>query len=246
MSPFDAHSIDHLSPSSCSLWVSSPGSFVLQYLLKKPRHVGAAAHRGTAVEAGVTRALTTGELDNEYAIDQYNMLTSMSGDSRRDFERTNIPGMVTNGILELGPYGVPSDVQRRVEMKFDKLAVPMIGILDFAWPEHGVIVDLKTTLQLPSSVRTSHARQVAFYVVATNDNWSPRVTYVTPKKSATYEVAEPRRHLAALQRIGLSIQRFVALSKDPMELASLVAPDFDSFYWSDPVTRQQGFEIWGY
>jgi len=28
-------------------------------------------------------------------------------------------------------------------------------------------------------------------------------------------------------------------------LASLVVPDVDTFYFSDPITRQMAFEIWG-
>jgi hypothetical protein len=30
-----------------------------------------------------------------------------------------------------------------------------------------------------------------------------------------------------------------------MELASLVVPDVDSFYFNDPITRQAAFDVWG-
>lgn len=248
--PFATHGLDHLSPSQVSLYQASPGSWVLQYLLKQKRRVGAAAHRGTAVELGVMHALETRQPLEECvaaAEQEFDRLTAMSGDARREKERKGIAGMVTQGLKELGGYGAPSARQRKVEMTLDDLAVPMRGYLDAEWDNHGVLIDLKTLMALPSQIRTSHARQVAFYLLGSGQsNWTPGVTYVTPAKSVTYRVDEPRRHLDALHRGGLAIQKFLSVSSDPMELASMIAPDFDSYYWSDPETRQAAFQVWGY
>jgi len=52
-------------------------------------------------------------------------------------------------------------------------------------------------------------------------------------------------HVRALERIAFTIQRFLAISDDAKVLASLVVPDTDSFYFSDPVTRQAAYEVWG-
>jgi hypothetical protein len=71
------------------------------------------------------------------------------------------------------------------------------------------------------------------------------VTYITSKKRATYALENAREHVAALGKIGLTIQKFLSLSEDPMELASFVVPDVESFYFDDPMTRQTVFEIWG-
>lgn len=244
--PFDVHSLDHLSPSSCALWEAAPAMWCMQYLLKHGRKVGAAAYRGTAVEAGVVRALS-GEVGSEdWAVAEFDRATALLGDTRRDKERDGIAGMVSQALIELRPYGLPSSVQRKVELMIGDVAVPFHGYCDMEWDRHGCLTDLKTLWALPSSVRVSHARQVAFYVAAINSNYRPLVTYCTPKKAATYQVDEPARHLDALARIGATIQRFLALSKDPMELAMLTTPDYSSFYWSDPATRQAGFEVWGY
>jgi hypothetical protein len=48
-----------------------------------------------------------------------------------------------------------------------------------------------------------------------------------------------------LERVAFTIQRFLAISDDPKVLASLVVPDTDSFYFSDPLARQAAFEVWG-
>lgn len=248
--PFYPHNIRHLSPSSCALWVAQPAAWVLRYLLKRDYGVGAAAHRGTAVESGVVHGLMTGETEpgcTAVAVREFDRLTALGGDSRREKERDGIAGMVGVGLKELLPYGQPAATQRQVHLEVDGLAVPFTGYLDLEYrTQGGIIIDLKTLHALPSSIRTAHARQVAFYLAATSDNYEGRVTYVTSKKAATYTVENPRKHFAAMVAIAHTIQRFVALSRDPMELAMLVAPDTDSFYWSDPMTRRAAEEVWGF
>ena len=53
MNPFEHYNIQHLSPSSCNLFIGSPAMYVLERVMGKKSKVGAAAHRGNAVEEGV-------------------------------------------------------------------------------------------------------------------------------------------------------------------------------------------------
>lgn len=247
--PFEAHGIEHLSPSTCNLFIGSPAMFVLSKCLKRPNTVGAAAHRGTSVEDGIAHGLANPKASVDecvgVAMDNFGKLTSLSGDPRVDKERSAVPEMVKTGLLELRPYGVPTSMQGKVSLDIDGLIVPMIGYYDFEWEQHGLLIDLKTTHALPSKISINHARQVALYNAARGDNISARVTYVTPKKSATYALENVREHVAALGKIGVAIQNFLAISEDPLGLASVVVPDVDSFYFNDPITRQAAFEIWG-
>jgi hypothetical protein len=54
------------------------------------------------------------------------------------------------------------------------------------------------------------------------------------------------RHLSALRMIALSLSRFLAISNDASELTSLIVPDFDAFWWSDPSARAAGREVFGF
>ena len=247
--PFETHGIPHLSPSTCNLFTSSPATFVMKKCLKKTSAVGPAAYRGTAVEDGISHGLfnlgaTLAEC-SKVALDKFNTLASFISGEKVDKERKAIPDMVEMGLRELRGYGTPSSAQGLISLDYDDLLVPMIGYYDFEWEQHGMLTDLKTTHALPSKISQPHARQVALYRAARGDNLSARVTYVTPKKHATYALENAREHVEALGKIGLTIQRFLALSDDPMELASFVVPDTDSFYFNDPISRQQAFEIWG-
>jgi hypothetical protein len=247
--PFEKHGIEHLSPSTCNLFTSSPATFVMKKCLKKTSAVGPAAYRGTAVEDGVSHGLFNLDASltdcTNVALEKFNTLAAFISGEKVDKERKAIPDMVEMGLRELRGYGTPSSAQGLISLDYDGLLVPMIGYYDFEWEQHGMLTDLKTSHALPSKISQPHARQVALYRAARGDNLSARVTYITPKKHATYALENAREHVEALGKIGLTIQRFLALSDDPMELASFVVPDTDSFYFNDPISRQQAFEIWG-
>jgi len=237
------------SPSSLNLFCASPSMFVLEKVLGRRQPVGSPAHRGTAVEDGVTLGLLNPDASIEACADAafktYDRITALSGDKRRAEYRATIPDMVKSALEELRPYGIPTHTQQFVSWKPEGLAYPIVGYLDYRWEQHGILVDLKTTEKLPSSIKIPHARQVALYATMTGDNVDARLTYTTPKKRATYQLENTRDHLSALHQIALRCEAFLALSEDPEFFTKITAPDFESFYWGGPA-RQIGFETWGF
>jgi hypothetical protein len=235
------------SPSSLNLFCASPAMFVLEKIIGRRQPVGAPAHRGTAVEDGITVGLVEPgkSLDEcvSVALKKYDGLSGLSLDRRRDEYRDTIPDMVKAGLEELRPYGIPSHCQGFIEWRPEGLTFPIVGYYDYHWEDHNTTVDLKTTEKLPSSIKIPHARQVALYV--TTNNADARVTYVTPKKKATYRVENIDAHRLALHQIALRCEAFLALSDDPEFFTKITAPDFESFYWGGPA-RQVGFEIWNF
>jgi hypothetical protein len=244
---FAAHKINHLSASSLNLFAAAPAVWVLEKVLGKRSPVGAAAHRGTAVEDGITLGLNGAPLAEcvAVALAKFDKLAALTGGPKKDKERAGIPAMVKNGLEELLAYGPMSSCQGKIEYRFDGLAVPMIGYYDYYWEDHGILIDLKTSFTVPSAIKTPHARQVALYGAALSDNLDLRLTYVSNKKAATYQLENARQHLDAMRNIALTVQRFLALSPDPQVLAGLVVPDVDSFYLSDPSARAEVFRQWG-
>ena len=128
-------------------------------------------------------------------------------------------------------------------MTLDDVPVPFLGFADLGWSAHGITLDIKSTLRLPSSISTPHARQVALYLHGTNREG--RVAYCTPGKIAVYRLDDPGQHLAAVVNIAKRLERFLAVSADPHELAAIVVPDTDSFYVNDPITRAHVRETYG-
>ena len=239
--------IQHHSPTSLNLFCASTSMFVLEKVLGFRQPVGAPAHRGTAVEAGVTFGLV-----NEYApiddsvavaLERYDTLMALCADRRRQEYRQTIHEMVPSALEELRPYGPPSACQGYMEWKPEGLKLPIIGHLDFHWGHHNITVDLKTSERLPAAVKIPHARQVALYV--NSNNADARVTYVSPKKHLTYRVENIDEHRRALHQIALRVEKFLSLSDDPQFFLDITAPDLESFYWGGPAARQLAFENWG-
>ena len=248
--PFAAHGIEHLSPSSLAEFSSAQALFVLRRLLKKPTGtVGAAAHRGTAVEAGVAAGLKDPNASLrqcvEVAVDTFKLLTAISTDTRKDKELDALPGFVEQGLQALRPYGQPTSTQGLCELRVDGLAVPIIGYYDFLFPG-GILVDLKTTHALPSTITAAHARQVALYASVLGPDIKPCLAYVSSKKSGLLGLQNVQEHVKALTNMALQVQRFLELSDDPVVLSRLCAPpDVDSFYFNSPEARQSAFEVFG-
>jgi hypothetical protein len=242
--------LSHYSPSSLGLFAASPAMFVLSKVLNIRQPVGVPAHRGTAVEAGVSAGLFEPDrlVEDCIAIAQakYDGLTAISGDPRRDQYGADIGAMVTSALEELRPYGIPTHAQGRVSWQPEGLKAPIIGFFDFAWEQHGILVDLKTTEKLPSQIKVSHARQVSLYAASISDNLDARLSYVTPKRRATYRLENIREHCNALHRMAIACERFLALSDDPKFFISITSPDYESFYWSNPAARQLGYETWNH
>lgn len=237
--------LERHSPSSLNLFCASPSMFVLERVLGMRQPVGSPAHRGTAVEDGVTHGLMNLGADISdciaAALKKYDTISALSGDKRREDYRATIPDMVKTALEELRPYGTPTRCQGFVEWRPDGLASPIVGYFDYEWEQHGVLVDLKTTEKLPSSIKIPHARQVALYTQS--DNVDSRLTYTTPKKRATYRLENVREHRNALHQIALRVERFLSLSDDPEFFTSITAPDYESFYWGGPA-RQTGYDRW--
>lgn len=239
-------SYKHHSPSSLNLFAAQPAMWVLEKILGLKQPVGAPAHRGVAVEEGITFGLNNPGADIQdclkVALEKYDTISALSSDDRREDYRGTILMMIQRGLLELAPYGAPSRTQGFVEWKPAGLKLPIIGYFDFEFEQHGLIVDLKTTERMPSSIKVSHARQISLY--AMSDNLGACACYVTPKKSEMYRLENVREHREALFQIARRVERFLALSDDPQFFIDVTAPDLESFYWHSPAARQLAFEHW--
>jgi hypothetical protein len=235
------------SPSSLNLFAASPALFVLEKLIGIRQAGNAPMHRGTAVEDGVTFGLLNPQAKlaecHAVALKKYDTITALMADARREDYRNTIPAMVESALLELRPYGVPTECQGFVEWQPEGLKFPVVGYFDYHWSDHNITVDLKTTEKLPSAVKVPHARQISLYVTSNNAN--ARISYVTPKKRATYQVDNIDAHRNALHQMALRCEAFLALGEDAEFFKKITLPDLDSFYWSGPPARQLAYEHWG-
>jgi hypothetical protein len=225
----------------------------MEKLLGKRAPAGAAAARGTAAEAGVAHGLFQPEAEvvecQTAALAAFDAASAFLTDSNRDKEREAVPGIVEVALRELRQYGRPTPAgmmgeQHKVEVRLPDVPVPIIGYMDFLFADHGIVVDLKTQLALSSKINPAHARQGAVYIAGTNREM--RFCYATPKKCAVYRLEDADEHLAVLRAIALRLERFLAVSSDPHELAGIVCPNYEAFYWNSTAARSMGREVFGF
>ena len=250
MNGFEKHGIKHLSNSSISLWESNPAQWVMSYLLKEKRPSSAAMWRGIAVEDGVVVCLDGGTLTDAVAAALARFDKEITfADEKTEKERAGIAPMIELAVAELEQYGKPSfsidGSQQKVSItcKGDGWKIPIIGYLDLVYPDHGLVVDLKTTMRMPSAMTQSHKRQRCIFQRCLGGNQQVKFLYVTPKKSGWLEDGDVDAELATVKAHCNRLERFLSVSDDPQYLASIIPVDPTHFYWSDCIDQRK--EIFG-
>ena len=237
MSGYTDHDIDHGSMSNLNKWIEAPDSWISGYLYGNKGTGSPAMWRGIFVEQAVADTITE-NLKIDKAIEK----ALKDFDAKYDFddgsvakERKNIEPMARLAVGALEPYGKPDfpedGGQHKVSMmaRGDDWELNIIGFLDFKFPDHGLIIDLKTTGRMPSVMAKGHQRQRAFYAKASG-NAAVKFLYVTPKKVALLEDGDTDEIMAEI-KLHLTRQEAFLRLGDKELLRSIVPVNPDSFYW---------------
>tara|TARA_B100000029_G_scaffold374614_1_gene368917 strand:+ start:629 stop:1414 length:786 start_codon:yes stop_codon:yes gene_type:complete len=239
--------IKHFSHSSLDLARNDLGLWALRYLFKVYDPGNAAMERGKSVEHGCYVAHSGSEFDDpiEEAVREFNKNTALGVNGEaRDRERANIPLMVQQ-YIDLFDGNLPTleGFQRRIEVEVPGCPIPVIGYTDFDFED--AVVDLKTTTRLPSAISAAHRRQGAIYSRASG-NRGVDFIYLTPKKAARYQLENSDQDWLEVCETAHRLLRFLDKFETREEVASVVIPNFDTFYWSSASTRETAREVFGY
>jgi len=248
MDGFTRHGLTHLSASSINLWTNAPDVWVARYLLKKQTAFGPAAERGKRVEDAVVQTLLGGNeaeaiASAEKRFDQ----TFPVPDEKVSKERALIKPMTQLAIEELMEFGRPEFPDRKTQEKIsitakgDGWSIPVWGYLDLVYPQHGTVVDLKTTTRVPSSMSWDHQLQRAIYAKA-KGNYSVKFLYVSAKKATWLEDGDVAE---TLRRAKVQIGRMEAFLRhhDKDSAAACVPVNPHGFYWNGSESLRD--EIYG-
>lgn len=236
MNGFEKHGINHLSASSINLWANAPDVWVMQYLHGIRTPMGAAPWRGIVVEDAVVSILS-GESEQaaiEAALAKFDGRFFI-GTPETTKERDVITPMIQLAIEELMEFGKPEFPEDGGQEKISITAkgegweIPVIGYLDLVFPNHGLVIDLKTTNRIPSSMSQEHQLQRAIYQKA-KGNMAVKFLYVSAKKTSLLEDGDVAETLAAAK---LQITRLEAFLRnlDKETAKNIVPVNPNSFYW---------------
>ena len=241
MNGFEKHGITYTSPTSINMYVEAPCAWAAKYLFGAKFKFGVAAKIGLLVEDVVAEVLLGRSFDESLsdAEQQYRKYTALNT-SEKDIKRIqDIKPMSELALNILKPYGEPEFApglgkrkQQKIEIKCQggEWELPIIGYLDFVFPKHGLIIDLKTTLRCPTTMTDAHQRQASIYSAA-KGNMDCKMLYVTPKKTNLLGVDDKNRVLTGIKNVLRRQESFLRFN-DKDQIRSCVPLNEQSFYWN--------------
>ena len=95
----------------------------------------------------------------------------------------------------------------------------------------------------------ANKRQMALYHMAYPEHQC-NVVYASPKAYQTFliDYEEIKYHQRQIKSVAFGLMKFLAISDDKEELASIIHPNYDSWTWSDYLKEQSSKKItqWSY
>lgn len=166
--------------------------------------------------------------------------------------RLNLPGCIEAGAAalqtEINMHGPIDSTQQRVEHQLNPGGLMWLGYIDIQL-EDGLVIDLKYTAKRPSRMPGGHARQGAFYSIATD--CPVKFIYVVPLKAGASSVtlqldpSEVPGRIAELAAAERAIAATLALADTPLDLAPAMYPDPDHYSLKGPMERAIAADLWG-
>lgn len=232
---------------------TDPAAWHLSYNMNVREGTNANLARGKAVEHSLELMLTDefGAMTMKKAIDkgvaEFQKETALVVDyESRQKAIKQLPDFVEQAVDAFSQFGECISTQNKLEVDLG-VGMPVIGYDDFEFDgEPKLSVDLKTTTRMPSELPDMAMQQASIYQAMRPDHKIIFV-YVTPKKWQAFEVAK-QDTVEVIESVKKSIkamQTMRSLTNDPMELASIFAPSYSSFYWSDPIMRAEAKRVFG-
>jgi len=252
---FQTHGINRISVSNVNKFREAPDAWATQYLGGAKFVAGWAAIQGFAVEAGVEWGVFNGvDIPEcvERSIEQLKERGAMMKGYAEEIEKRVpvVKRMTETALEQLMPLGRPEEPAKGerqhsvgIDVRFadgDNGTVPLIGYLDFWYPQHNLIVDLKTTSKAPSKWSLSHGIQAAVYQRAvqsmTGERPGVKFLYCLTRQKDPWiwlEMDDPDYYLASFKRTVKQMEALLRLSGDARQIIAALPHNPDSFYWSD-------------
>ena len=240
--PFAVHGINYLSPSSINTYINDNALWVARYLFGVKSSSGASAVRGIATEAALADKYEKKTFDFKYLDMHFMSLCAESGidlgDTKTAKEKKLLEGF-GKVIDENFNYDNLEAYQEKVSVQLDDLPVPIIGYIDFRFADK--IVHLKTTTRMPTRPTEAQKRQMALYSMAYPKS-SVDLFFASPKEHKVFTLKNLSVYKKQLEKVALGIQKFLSVSNDKHEIASLVYPNLDSWLWTG--MKEEASKIW--
>lgn len=243
--PFDQFEIEHLSASSINLFIQDIPLFIVRYIAKHKSPTNPAMLRGTVIDHAIGNKTSLAEAQKEFKkiMNYQKKQGNVFDKDKADTEYNNIEKYLEVGLPFYNDLGEPVSYQKKVELQFDDLPIPVIGYVDMEYSD--CIRDIKTTAKKPSTLLPPVQRQIAIYATALEKNRAyADYLYVTKTKAEviTFEVDDIYTRLNEVYRVASAMMNLLQ-NNDINSLVDQFYPDLSSWMWSDS-DRAVAKELW--
>ena len=243
--PFDQFDIEHLSASSINLFIQDIPLFIVRYLAKHKSPTNPAMLRGTVIDHAIGEKHSVKTAQKEFmSLMNYHKKEGVTFDEvKAETEYKNIEKYLEVGLPFYKNLGEPVSYQKKVELDFDDLPIPVIGYVDLEYKD--CIRDIKTSARKPSELLPPVQRQLAIYATALEkDRAYADYLYVTKTKAEviTLECDDIDMRLNEVYRVASAMMNLLQ-NNDINSLVDQFYPDFSNWMWSDS-DRAVAKELW--
>jgi len=243
--PFDQFDIEHLSASSINLFIQDIPLFIVRYLAKHKSPTNPAMLRGTVIDHAIGNKTSVAEAQKEFmALMNYEKKQgNVFDEEKAETEYNNIEKYLEVGIPFYKELGEPVSYQKKVELQYEDLPIPIIGYVDMEYSD--CIRDIKTTAKRPSALLEPVQRQIALYAKCLDvDRAYADYLYVTKTKAEviSFEVDDIDMRINEVYRVASAMMNLLQ-NNDINSLVDQFYPNMTTFMWSES-DKKVAKELW--
>lgn len=267
---FEKFNLLPFSPSRLNSFKNFPCGFVLRYIYEYDFPANEKMIRGSAIEHGIHYYLAN---QNEKAELIDNINESLYQEARRSMfnyyddgtkfvldqdkaekERLMLEPsfyIALNCLLDDNITFKGSEyITSQMEVTTEILGVPFRGYVDFVFESEQLVtvIDLKSKSRLQKN--RSDILQQAIYKKALREKYKDKAVdvsmlIVTPKKYEIVDILNTEKEMKEIEMSLISLANMMKICKTKDNVASLITPNLDDWYWSDKDKVLAREEIWG-
>jgi len=246
------------SPSRLNTFKNFPCGFVMRYIYGYDFPANEKMVRGSAIEHGLDYLLKTNDVYDEGLKKMFNYYDDgtkfvLDQDKVKKERETLEPSFKIafdcftsdNLTWKEGDF-----VASQMEVETEILGIPFRGYVDFVFESDNLVtvIDLKSKSRLQKN--RSDILQQAIYKKALREKYKGKAVdvsmlIVTPKKYEVVDILNTEKEMKEIEMSLISCANMMKICKTKDNIASLITPNLDDWYWSDQDKALARQDIWG-
>lgn len=246
------------SPSRLNTFKNFPCGFVMRYIYGYDFPANEKMVRGSAIEYGLDYLFKTYDFYDEGLKKMFNyyddgtkfVLDQDKVKKERELLEPSFKIAFDCLLDDNITFKNSEFVTSQMEVSTEILGIPFTGYVDFVFESDNLVtvIDLKSKSRLQKN--RSDILQQAIYKKALREKYKGKAVdvsmlIVTPKKYEVVDILNTEKEMKEIEMSLISCANMMKICKTKDNIASLITPNLDDWYWSDQDKALARQDIWG-